>query len=191
MSRADNRSDNNTTPKAAAKSLMPVTVVPYWLPLANRLKPNNRASADTFQHAGPAPSAEPTPATPPGPVLPFQELPAHQLQRQNYAQRMAPGRVRFGVPPATAATLEEGSAKARASLSIQAQLYQHYKTMPPPDIKFFKQNKQLLMEILKFPQRFNSSTPLEINGEFLVFIGVAAAVEVNWITVLLPRSMET
>lgn len=186
-------SGDNTSPLASTAALPQIQVVPHWLPLANRLDLIHSAESKDARQSTQHNPADSTSGTPFGPLLPFQELPTYGFKRPSFAQRIEPGKIRFGVPPSAALKLEESLDRSRAALLIQEQLLRRFSEImgTPPHIKFFKQNKQLLMEIGGWPTTFDSSTPLELNGEHLVFIGSAPAVEPNWITVMVVDVDET
>ncbi|SOV08416.1 uncharacterized protein UDID_17379 [Ustilago sp. UG-2017a] len=142
-----------------------------WLPFADRIRfPGQSSGSETTSE--------------PKPILPFTELPSFEINRHNYDSQINPGVVRHGVPPSIKLTTTIARADAACRIIFQLQkLYPGFG--PAADIHFFKKNKQTLMDLMwKDPKNrsFNPTTPLSLRDTQLVFIGMAASLKPNWIT---------
>ncbi|SPC64543.1 uncharacterized protein UHOD_11946 [Ustilago sp. UG-2017b] len=143
-----------------------------WLPYADRIRfPEQNSGSET--------------PIEPKPILPFTELPPFEINRRNYDSQINPGVVRYGVPPSIKLTTPIARADTACRIIFQLQkLYPGFG--PSADIHFFKKNKQTLMDLMwKDPENrsFNPTTPLSLRDAQLVFIGMAASIKPNWITI--------
>lgn len=169
---------NPSTPTIAApvpappeEDFLGLTQKEEWLPFADRIRfPAQSSGSETTSE--------------PKPILPFTELSPFEINRRNYDSQINPGIVRYGVPPSIKLTTPIARADAACRIIFQLQkLYPGFGLAA--DIHFFKKNKQTLMDLMwKDPENrsFNPTTPLSLRDTQLVFIGMAASIKPNWIT---------
>ncbi|SAM68506.1 uncharacterized protein UBRO_20247 [Ustilago bromivora] len=139
--------------------------VSKWLPLAKRLKQSSSIARTNTPHQ---------------PIMPFNELPPHQLDRRNLNFGISSGTVRYGVPPTI--KLPTPDNQKAAKLSILLQLRKLYPKERTQTVSFIKRNKQKIMD-LTWPTEFNPGTSLQINGHSLVFIAAAPKIPETYITI--------
>lgn len=160
--------------------------IPEWHPITQHLSADNKArirAAQPIAHPTPMQAAALRPED--APLLPFTELPAYQIECKSYAGRIEPGTVRFGVPPAV--KLPDAHAETLAVIQILRQLNTHHPNIEPGEISFFKKNKQTIMDI-EWSGSFRSTTPLEIDGNYLAYFGSASAfLPANWVTLMIQK----
>ncbi|SPC65600.1 uncharacterized protein UHOD_11099 [Ustilago sp. UG-2017b] len=139
--------------------------VSKWLPLAQRLKQSTSLTRTDAPHQ---------------PIMLFNELPPHQLDRRNLNFGSSLGTVRYRVPPAI--KLPTPDHQKAAKLSILLQLCKLYPKERTQKVSFIKRNKQTIMD-LTWPSEFNPGTSLQINGNSLVFIAAAPKIPKTYITI--------
>ncbi|KAJ1031552.1 hypothetical protein NDA13_001943 [Ustilago tritici] len=168
MSSTTNQTSTGNQPRSEPVAMAPVVAfhtISKWLPLAKRLKQSTSIDRTDTPHK---------------PIIPFNELPPHQLDRRNLNFGISLGTVHYGVPPAI--KLPTPDNQKAAKLSILLQLRKLYPKERTQTISFIKRNKQTIMD-LAWPTKFNLGTSLQINGHSLVFIAAAPKIPETYTTI--------
>lgn len=164
--------DPKTTENTPTQSLgdTPVyTTTHEWLPIAARLEPLDD-------------DGDPRPAVARHPLLSFAELPPHQARILNYDARVAPGVVRYGLPPRI--KLPDAT-RIQDMVQIHSQICEAHPELEIGSITFKKSRPRIVDIHRPSSQPYNTETPIWLSGERLIFIAAAGRVKETWITIVI------